>query len=62
MRRGFGMSIQTIVILVIAVVLLVSLIIFFTSQSGSLFGSIADVGNAADGASDAAVSNISSIG
>ena len=56
------MSIQTIVILVIAVVLLVSLIIFFTSQSGSLFGSIADVGNAADGASDAAVSNISSIG
>lgn len=57
-KRGIGMSIQTIVVLVIALIILISLIVFYTRNTGNLFGSIQAMGDAGNASTDAAIAKI----
>ena len=61
MRRGMDLSIQTIIFLVIAVVILVSLIVFFTKYGGSLFGSIGVLGGAGSNATESAAEGVGTV-
>jgi len=55
MRRGTDLSINTIVVLAIAIIILISLVIFYTRNAGSLFGSISIFGElGANGTAQAA--------